>query len=232
MPGGLPADARRIFLAQALRAFGYGFGAGLLGVTLHQRGYSPALGVLVLAAVVAGTVVAPTCLAWFAQSVGRAPFYVPSCPGCGGGRGRRGAFAGAARGRAPAQASREVPVGDLPAVRPVRGGLPGRWFRDSGIRRVLALRAVRRADQPDRRGVLRLRATAGRLLPRGRAARPAIRAAPHNGLHPLAVERAADLGGVRALIRLGLRALAGEGKSVPDGYTGSAGVRDGSGRPG
>ena len=33
MTSGLPADARRILGAQALRAFGYGFGAVLLGVT-------------------------------------------------------------------------------------------------------------------------------------------------------------------------------------------------------
>ncbi len=76
MTGRLPADARRIFLAQALRAFGYGFGAVLLGVTLHERGYSPALVGLVLTAVVAGTVVASAWLARYADSVGRRRCYV------------------------------------------------------------------------------------------------------------------------------------------------------------
>ena len=33
-----PADPRRIFAAQGIRAFGYGFGAVLLGVALRQRG--------------------------------------------------------------------------------------------------------------------------------------------------------------------------------------------------
>jgi MFS family permease len=76
MTGRLPADARRIFLAQALRAFGYGFGAVLLGVTLRQRGYSPPLVGLVLTAVVAGTVAASAWLARYADSVGRRRCYV------------------------------------------------------------------------------------------------------------------------------------------------------------
>ncbi len=72
----LPADARRILAAQALRAFGYGFGAVLLGVTLHQRGYSPGLVGLVLTAVVAGTVVASMLLARYADRAGRRRCYV------------------------------------------------------------------------------------------------------------------------------------------------------------
>jgi len=72
----LPADARRILAAQALRAFAYGFGAVLLGVTLHQRGYSPALVGTVLTAVVAGTVVASVLLARYADRVGRRRCYV------------------------------------------------------------------------------------------------------------------------------------------------------------
>src|SRR6266567_3421739 len=52
----LPADTQRILAAQALRAFAYGFGAVLLGVTLHQRGFSATLVGVVLTAVVAGTV--------------------------------------------------------------------------------------------------------------------------------------------------------------------------------
>ena len=62
MTARLPADPRRILAAQALRAFAYGFGAVLLGVTLRQRGYSAGLVGLVLTAVVAGTVVASLLL--------------------------------------------------------------------------------------------------------------------------------------------------------------------------
>jgi len=72
----LPADVRRILAAQALRAFAYGFGAVLLGVTLHQRGYSPDLVGTVLTAVVAGTVVASVLLARYADRVGRRRCYI------------------------------------------------------------------------------------------------------------------------------------------------------------
>jgi MFS family permease len=76
MKTSLPADARRILAAQALRAFAYGFGAVLLGVTLHQRGYSPALVGAVLTAVVAGTVVASVLLARYADRAGRRRCYI------------------------------------------------------------------------------------------------------------------------------------------------------------
>jgi MFS family permease len=72
----LPADARRILAAQGLRAFAYGFGAVLLGVTLHQRGFSVALAGVVLTAVVAGTVVASLALARYADRAGRRRCYV------------------------------------------------------------------------------------------------------------------------------------------------------------
>src|SRR5712691_12888701 len=76
MTARLPADARLILAAQALRAFGYGFGAVLLGVTLRQRGYSAVLAGLVLTAVVAGTVVASLLLARYADRAGRRRCYV------------------------------------------------------------------------------------------------------------------------------------------------------------
>src|SRR5712691_3366565 len=76
MIAGLPADARRILAAQALRAFGYGFGAVLLGVPLGQRGYSAVLVGVVLTAVVAGTVVASMLVARYADRVGRRRCYV------------------------------------------------------------------------------------------------------------------------------------------------------------
>ena len=72
----LPADARRILTAQALRAFVYGFGAILLGVTLHQRGYSSTEVGLVLTVVVIGTVVASVWIARYADRVGRRRCYV------------------------------------------------------------------------------------------------------------------------------------------------------------
>ena len=72
----LPADGRRILAAQALRAFAYGFGAVLLGVTLSKRGYSHGLVGLVLTAVVAGTVVASLLLARYADRAGRRKCYV------------------------------------------------------------------------------------------------------------------------------------------------------------
>jgi len=72
----LAADVRLILVAQALRAFAYGFGAVLLGVTLEQRGYSPFGVGVVLTAVVAGTVVASLLLARYADRAGRRRCYV------------------------------------------------------------------------------------------------------------------------------------------------------------
>jgi len=74
--GRLPTDARRILTAQALRAFAYGFGAVLLGVTLAQRGYSSTKVGLVLTTVVVGTVIASMSLARYADRVGRRRCYV------------------------------------------------------------------------------------------------------------------------------------------------------------
>ena len=69
-------DTRRILVAQALRAFGYGFGAVLLGVTLHERGWSSVRVGLVLTAVVAGTVTAQLLLARHGDRWGRRRCYV------------------------------------------------------------------------------------------------------------------------------------------------------------
>ncbi len=76
MTARLPADARLILAAQGLRAFAYGFGAVLLGVTLHQRGYSAAQVGVVLTTVVAGTVLASLWLARYADRAGRRRCYV------------------------------------------------------------------------------------------------------------------------------------------------------------
>ncbi len=76
MTAGPRADVRLILAAQALRAFGYGLGAVLLGVTLEQRGYSSFLVGVVLTAVVAGTVAASLLLARYGDRVGRRRCYV------------------------------------------------------------------------------------------------------------------------------------------------------------
>lgn len=69
-------DTRRVLLAQALRAGGYGFAAVLLGSTLETRGFSPTNVGVVLAAVLAGSVVASLALARWADRWGRRRSYV------------------------------------------------------------------------------------------------------------------------------------------------------------
>jgi predicted MFS family arabinose efflux permease len=71
----LPSDARRILWAQALRAFAYGFGAVLLGSTLDRRGFSAFEVGLVLAAVVAGTVVSSIVVGRWGDRFGRRRAY-------------------------------------------------------------------------------------------------------------------------------------------------------------
>src|SRR6266540_5815005 len=72
----LSPDAYRILAAQALRAFAYGFGAVLLGVSLDRRGFS-SLGVgAVLSAVVAGTVLASLAVARWGDRFGRRRSYI------------------------------------------------------------------------------------------------------------------------------------------------------------
>jgi MFS family permease len=72
----LTPDARRVLLAQALRALAYGFGSVLLGVTLDERGFSSTEAGLIIAAVVAGTVVASILVGRYADAVGRRRCYV------------------------------------------------------------------------------------------------------------------------------------------------------------
>lgn len=71
----MSADARRVLAAQALRAFAYGLGAVLLGATLDERGLSAFEVGLVLAAVLAGTVIASLAVARWADGVGRRRWY-------------------------------------------------------------------------------------------------------------------------------------------------------------
>jgi MFS family permease len=72
----LSVDARRVVGAQALRGFVYGFGSVLLGVTLDQRGFSSTEAGVVIAAVVAGTVLASLFVGRYADRVGRRRCYV------------------------------------------------------------------------------------------------------------------------------------------------------------
>lgn len=72
----MSTDARRVVGAQALRGFAYGFGSVLLGVTLDQRGFSSTEAGLVIAAVVAGTVLASVFVGRYADRVGRRRCYV------------------------------------------------------------------------------------------------------------------------------------------------------------
>jgi MFS family permease len=73
---GLTPDAHRILWAQAVRAFAYGFGAVLLGATLDREGFSSGEVGLVLAAVVAGTVVSSLAVGRWGDRFGRRRSYV------------------------------------------------------------------------------------------------------------------------------------------------------------
>jgi hypothetical protein len=72
----LGADARRILVVQALRAFAYGLGSVLIGVTLADLGLSGVQVGLVLGALVAGTALVSVVLARFGERIGRRRWYV------------------------------------------------------------------------------------------------------------------------------------------------------------
>ncbi len=69
-------DIRRIYTAQALRAFVYGFGAVLLGSSLDAAGWSSTKVGLLLTAVVAGTAMATIVVGTFGDRIGRRRCYV------------------------------------------------------------------------------------------------------------------------------------------------------------
>jgi MFS family permease len=71
-----PHDVRIVLLAQAVRAFAYGFGAVLIGITLRTRHFSSAEVGGVLAAVVAGTALASLIIARYGDRIGRRRCYI------------------------------------------------------------------------------------------------------------------------------------------------------------
>jgi MFS family permease len=71
----LTGDARRILAVQALRAFAYGLGSVLIGVTLARRGLSGFEVGIVLAALLAGVAIASIAIARTADRVGRRRWY-------------------------------------------------------------------------------------------------------------------------------------------------------------
>ena len=71
----LTADARRILAVQALRAFAYGLGSILIGVTLARRGLSGFEVGVVLAALLAGVALASLAIARTGDRVGRRRWY-------------------------------------------------------------------------------------------------------------------------------------------------------------
>ncbi|HEU5263002.1 MAG TPA: MFS transporter, partial [Gaiellaceae bacterium] len=71
----LTGDARRILSVQALRAFAYGLGSVLIGVTLARRGLSGFEVGLVLAALLAGVALASLAIARTGDRIGRRRWY-------------------------------------------------------------------------------------------------------------------------------------------------------------
>jgi predicted MFS family arabinose efflux permease len=68
-------DARRILAVQGLRAFAYGLGSVVIGITLAERGLSSLEAGLVLTALLVGTAVVSVLLARFGDRVGRRRAY-------------------------------------------------------------------------------------------------------------------------------------------------------------
>jgi len=71
----LTGDARRILAVQALRAFAYGLGSVLIGVTLARRGLSGFVVGIVLSALLAGVALASLAIARTGDRFGRRRWY-------------------------------------------------------------------------------------------------------------------------------------------------------------
>jgi predicted MFS family arabinose efflux permease len=74
--GRLNPDARRILCVQALRAFAYGLGSVLIGVTLEREGLSGAIVGLVLGSLLAGSAIVSVLLARYGDRLGRRRVYM------------------------------------------------------------------------------------------------------------------------------------------------------------
>jgi MFS family permease len=72
---GLTGDVRRILAVQALRAFAYGLGSVLIGVSLARRGLSGGEVGLVLAALLAGVALASLAIGRTGDRIGRRRWY-------------------------------------------------------------------------------------------------------------------------------------------------------------
>ncbi|HEU0248456.1 MAG TPA: MFS transporter [Gaiellaceae bacterium] len=79
----LTGDARRILAAQALRAFAYGLGSVLIGVTLARRGLSGFEVGIVLAALLAGVALVSLAIARTGDRIGRRRWYTALFVGMG-----------------------------------------------------------------------------------------------------------------------------------------------------
>jgi MFS family permease len=71
----LSGDTRRILAVQALRAFAYGLGSVLIGVSLSRQGFSGAEVGVVLGALLAGVALASIAVARRGDRIGRRRFY-------------------------------------------------------------------------------------------------------------------------------------------------------------
>ena len=69
-------DARRILLIRALRAFAYGFGSVLLGVSLEAAGFSGAQVGAILTATLVGSAVLTAVLGYVGDRIGRRAAHV------------------------------------------------------------------------------------------------------------------------------------------------------------
>ena len=72
---GLSPDVRRILRIQGLRAFVYGFGSVILGVSLEEGGFSATQVGILLSALVAGTALMSTFIAVAGERIGRRRLY-------------------------------------------------------------------------------------------------------------------------------------------------------------
>lgn len=72
----MSTDVRAIFIAQALRAFAYGFGAVLLGVSLEANGWSSGRVGVLFTCILAGTAIMSIAVGTLGDRIGRRRFYL------------------------------------------------------------------------------------------------------------------------------------------------------------